>query len=170
MKNQTLKHGGNAVQKISQPARNPITDVATMQRELEIDRSNIFADDPISKEFLLYRLKFSKEEYEETLDAVERGDADGVVDGIIDQVVVLLGTLELCGVDVFRAWSEVHGKNMMKHRGFNERRAGSFGFDLVKPEGWTPPNHLDNLGDLEELLTNQDDDFWVTVRERLNEK
>ena len=38
-----------------------------------------------------------------------------------------------------------------KERGIKPTRPNSGGVDLVKPEGWMPPSHEDNLGEFKNL-------------------
>lgn len=102
------------------------------------------------------RLKFEisrwKEEMNETIDAINKGDADGVVDGAIDLITFIVGTLDTFGVDGAEAWRRVHAANMAKRRGTKSTRPDSKGVDLIKPKGWVAPSHKDNLGMLEEAL------------------
>jgi hypothetical protein len=50
-------------------------------------------------------------------------------------------------VDIGEAWSEVLDANMNKSVGIKEGRPNPMGLpDLVKPEGWTAPDHLGNHG------------------------
>jgi len=98
----------------------------------------------VLKAFLEFRKDFIAEECTELRDATT---ADGVVDALIDLCVVAVGTLEAFNVDVEEAWRRVHEKNMQKLAGENSGRKNAFGFpDLVKPQGWTPPDHRDNVG------------------------
>ncbi|MGB4824971.1 MAG: hypothetical protein WBP82_08730, partial [Leuconostoc mesenteroides] len=43
--------------------------------------------------------------------------------------------------------------NMQKKIGLNPSRPDSGGFDLYKPDGWEAPSHKENLGFLEEVLS-----------------
>lgn len=106
------------------------------------------------KVLLDFREKFQKEEYVEFSKATEEFDAEEIVDGLIDTIVVAIGTLDLFGVDVDKAWDEVHVKNMAKERGIKENRPNPLGMpDLMKPEGWTAPSHEGNHGTLSELAS-----------------
>lgn len=96
---------------------------------------------------LQFRIDFLKEELTELQDAANDGDADLVVDSLIDLIVVAIGTLDLYNVDAHYAWDEVHRANMAKKPGIKENRPNPLGLpDLIKPEGWTAPEHYDNLG------------------------
>ena len=58
-----------------------------------------------------------------------------VVDGLVDTVVVVLGTAVEMGVDLDPAWAEVHLTNMAKYP-YHKNEWGK----VLKPEGWTPPD------------------------------
>jgi hypothetical protein len=104
------------------------------------------------KAWLDFRVKFLDEEHTELHRDLELGDYEGVVDAIIDWIVVGIGTLDGLGVDVNKAWDAVHTANMAKESGSNPNRPNEFGLpDLVKPKGWEAPSHLDNLASLETL-------------------
>jgi len=103
--------------------------------------------------YLRFRLSMCKEELDETLDAIERQDAEEVVDGLIDLCVFAIGTLDVFGVDANQAWNKVYDANMVKSPGIKEGRPNPFGLpDLIKPEGWQSPDHEDNHGDLTHAL------------------
>ncbi len=104
------------------------------------------------KKWLQFRVNFLTEEYNELQRDLAVGDYEGVVDAIIDWIVVGIGTLDGLGVDAYKAWDAVHTANMSKKSGVNPNRPNEFGLpDLVKPAGWQAPSHLDNLGYLETL-------------------
>ena len=97
--------------------------------------------------FLKFRLSFLMEELQETEKAVDEKDSEEVVDGLIDLVVVALGTLDAFGVDTYRAWDEVLRANLDKEVGVKESRPNPLGMpDLIKPEGWEAPTHRGNHG------------------------
>jgi len=95
-----------------------------------------------------FRTKFQNEENTELNDALLEGDgADDVVDALIDMCVVAIGSLHAYGVDAQVAWDRVLRANMSKALGIKPNRPNPLGLpDLMKPEGWTAPSHLDNLG------------------------
>ena len=103
--------------------------------------------------FLQFRLNFLKEELNETCNAFDNKDSEEIVDGLIDLCVVAIGTLDAFGVDAYKAWDEIHNANMAKERGIKESRPNPLGLpDLIKPEGWTGPNHDDNTGNIPNAL------------------
>lgn len=96
-----------------------------------------------------FRTKFSKEEHDEWQEAVQEGDLAKAVDSLIDKIYVDLGTLHLMGIDTREAWRRVHRANMGKviaNPEGDERSHRDAKFDIVKPEGWLPPNHDDLVG------------------------
>ena len=104
------------------------------------------------KEFMKFRLNFLKEELDETIKAVEEGDAEEIVDGLIDLCVVAIGTLDAFGCDSHNAWSTVMEANMKKEIGIKHSRPNPLGLpDLVKPKGWRGPDHTHTTGILEEV-------------------
>lgn len=110
-------------------------------------------NEDLMKKYLMFRLLMCNEELQETLQAVNNGDAEEVVDGLIDLCVFAIGTLDVFGVDAEKAWNEVYKANMNKKPGVKPGRPNRFGLpDLLKPGGWTPPSHEDNHGDLSNAL------------------
>ena len=108
-------------------------------------------------EYLRFRVSMIKEEYDETVVALNDGDAEEFVDGIIDMIVFAAGTLDVIGVDAERAWTAVHEANMGKRKGVNKSRPNKFGFpDMVKPKNWEAPSHTDNHGLLTDLNFGRD--------------
>jgi len=122
--------------------------------------------------FLQFRIDFLQEELDEMQAAKQKLNsmsfaevtydiakaeahkaADDIVDALIDLCVVAIGTLNAFEVDAYEAWSRVHDKNMQKNAGVNKNRPNPLGLpDLIKPEGWTPPTHSDNIGLLAKLV------------------
>lgn len=102
-----------------------------------------------------FRVGHIDEELKEFVEATEANDLDGAADALIDLVYVALGALVEMGVCVRPTFAEVHEANMRKVQGARSKRPGSQGFDAVKPEGWTPPDHEWLLGvtatDVEEV-------------------
>ena len=100
-------------------------------------------------QFLNFRADFLQEELDETKRAIMAGDAEEIVDGLIDLCVVAIGTLDAFNIDGNKAWDEVLKANMQKEVGVKESRPNPLGLpDLIKPEGWEAPSHKGNYGDL----------------------
>lgn len=79
------------------------------------------------------RITLIKEEVKELLDALEDSELEEIADGIVDVIVVCLGTAISCGIDISPVWDEVHKSNMAKTGG-TKRLDGK----ILKPENWTP--------------------------------
>lgn len=70
------------------------------------------------------------------------------LDALVDLTYVTLGTSYLHGFNFREAWRRVHQANMMKVRALraSDSKRGST-YDVVKPEGWKPPSHVDLVED-----------------------
>lgn len=123
----------------------------------------------LSQERFDFRFGFLKEELRELQDSHAQSDLDGQVDALIDLIYVAVGTLGEMGVTVQPTWDEVQRANMRKRRGEKSTRSGSAGYDAVKPDDWTGPNHLPYLSitsdDVQTLLAMKlgDQDVRVTL-------
>jgi predicted HAD superfamily Cof-like phosphohydrolase len=105
------------------------------------------------RQMIRFRFDFLKEELHEGYNAIDNNDPEEVVDSLIDLIVVAIGTLDLYDVDVDKAWNEVLKANMNKKVGIKPSRPNPLGLpDLIKPSGWTGPNHTDNHGTLADIL------------------
>ena len=102
------------------------------------------------RKFLEFRLRFLQEELDEAWKAYNEGgpeNAEHVVDAMVDLCVVAIGTLDAFDVDAHLSWDRVHEKNMQKEPGVKPNRPNPLGLpDLIKPDGWTSPTHVDNVG------------------------
>lgn len=100
-------------------------------------------------DFLQFRIGCLQEELDE-LKAARNGD--DAVDALIDLCVFAIGTLDLYGVDANMAWDRVYKANITKEVGIKAARPNPMGLpDLIKPEGWTAPTHVDNVGAFEKI-------------------
>ena len=88
-----------------------------------------------------FRSRFIEEELDEYILATTLEDK---FDALIDLVYVALGTAYLHGFDFEEGWRRVHNANMKKVRAErqDESKRGT-AFDVVKPEGWQPPDLSD---------------------------
>jgi|TARA_B110000977_G_C10970655_1_gene452182 hypothetical protein len=119
---------------------------AQLQSDNEQGRENI-------RKFLEFRMNFLDEELTETKNAVKNNDPEEIVDGLIDLCVVAIGTLDAFGIDAYKAWNQVHTANMSKESGVKPSRPNPLGLpDLIKPEGWTGPDHSENHANLTDLI------------------
>lgn len=94
-----------------------------------------------------FRYKFLQEELQEFFAACAMHDMHGAADALVDLSYVLHGTALMMGLPWPMLWEEVQRKNMQKERAKHagESKRGS-SFDVVKPAGWTPPDHTEALG------------------------
>ena len=129
---------------------NWVQDIGNMHTKFGVNtKMREFDKDKLSK-FLEFRIAFLQEELDEMKNA---DNADDVVDALIDLCVVAIGTLDAYDVDAYEAWNRVHTKNMEKEVGIKASRPNPLGLpDLIKPEGWTPPTHADNVGLLSKVF------------------
>lgn len=105
--------------------------------------------------FIQFRMDMIKEELDETKTAIKKGDEEGVVDGLIDLCVFTIGTLDILGLDVDKAWRTVHSANMAKEPGIKASRPNPLGLpDMIKPKDWKDPSHKDNIGIIKEFIGN----------------
>jgi len=103
----------------------------------------------LMQKYLMFRLLMCQEELHETMQAANSGNAEEMVDGLIDLCVFAIGTLDVFGVDAWKAWNEIYIANMNKKVGVKPGRPNPFGLpDLLKPDGWIGPDHSDNHGNL----------------------
>lgn len=95
-----------------------------------------------NKELMEFRTKFLQEELDEFVEALEEGDMAKAFDALMDLNYVSLGTAHLLGFPWREGWQAVQAANMAKVRaakdGSDSKRGSSF--DVVKPEGWLPPD------------------------------
>lgn len=124
-----------------------LEDNEKFQQKYEFDK------DVFDYKALSFRMDLLTEEFQETHAAFMQGDAEEFVDGLIDMMVIALGTLSLSGVDIEKAWKEVFKANMSKIRGVKPGREQSGGRDVYKPHDWIPPSHADNHGNLDEIFS-----------------
>jgi hypothetical protein len=110
-----------------------------------------FKDGELTGNVVDYRIGLLTEEYQETIGAYRTGNAQEVVDGHIDMIVIALGNLSMFGVDAREAFDEVMNANMAKERG-KRRESDPDSVSIVKPDGWVGPNHGGNTGKLDELF------------------
>ncbi len=124
-----------------------IEDNEKFQQKYEFDK------DVFDYNALSFRMDLLTEEFQETHAAFVQGDAEEFVDGLIDMMVIALGTLSLSGVDIEKAWKSVFEANMSKIRGVKPGREQSGGRDVYKPDGWVAPSHQDNHGKLDDIFS-----------------
>jgi predicted HAD superfamily Cof-like phosphohydrolase len=96
----------------------------------------------LEHDLMQFRVNFLQEELDETVAAIARGDLAGAADGLVDLVYVAIGTAEIMGLPWSHLWDAVQRANMAKVRAIPGQIEGHrlSKYDVVKPEGWTPPN------------------------------
>lgn len=130
-----------------------IQDIAKMHTKFGVNKTADSLSGDQLRTYLKFRIDMVQEEVTELKDAFVEGDAEGVVDALIDVIVFALGTLDVFGVDPEKAWTAVMEANMAKEPGVKASRPNPFGFpDLIKPEGWSGPSHEANHGRIPEAL------------------
>lgn len=118
-----------------------------MKFDLPVGGTNLlFNESGETSEAFRFRVEFLKEELQEFVDAAHVGDRVKALDALVDLVYVALGTSLFMGVHAHQ-WDEafdvVHQANMTKIRTPRpaDSKRGS-GFDVIKPEGFVPPEGL----------------------------
>jgi predicted HAD superfamily Cof-like phosphohydrolase len=97
----------------------------------------------LNEEQLTFRRLFMIEEQTEFLQAHAGGDLAGAADALVDLVYVVMGTGVLMGLPWQELWNRVQHANMSKVRAqrAEDSKRGST-LDVIKPDGWQPPDHL----------------------------
>lgn len=121
-------------------------DVGTFHRKFDLPHAHDGKPRLISVEEREFRLKFLFEEFEELVKAYEAEDLPAIADALIDLVYVALGTAHYHQLPWERLFAEVQRANLSKERAVHvgQSKRGST-LDVVKPEGWRPPNILEVL-------------------------
>ena len=112
---------------------NMVQDVRDFQAKFGIPKHSVPVFD---KPVLDFRVRFLKEELDETIAAAEAGDLVEVADGLTDILYVAIGAMVSLGLPIEALWKEVHSTNMKKE----VAPPGSPCWKhCVKPEGWEKP-------------------------------
>lgn len=113
-----------------------------------------FADNQLTLEQLDFEIQILiTEEFDELVLAHKEGDAEEVIDALGDLSWLCIKLMKQLDVDPVKVFNQIGTANMSKKRGTKSTRPDSDGFDVVKPEGWKPPDHRDNHGDLDEIYS-----------------
>ena len=86
------------------------------------------------------RAAFIQEEVDELVASIASGDVLETIDALVDITVVVKGTAVLMGLRWSEHWDEVLRANKAKEVGRNPKRP-DLEHDLIKPPGWTGPDH-----------------------------
>ena len=96
----------------------------------------------VPDDLIVFRQEFMQEELDEFIEACEVEDEAKMFDALLDLVYVAMGTAHLLNYPWQSGWDEVQRANLAKVRaaadGSNSKRVSAW--DVVKPEGWTPPD------------------------------
>jgi hypothetical protein len=123
---------------------NFVKDISDMHTKFGVNTTVNKFDKERLTAFLDFRIGCLQEELDELKHAE---NADDAVDALIDLIVFAVGTLDVYQVDSVKAWQRVYDANIVKEVGIKEGRPNPFGLpDLIKPEGWVAPSHVDNVG------------------------
>ena len=98
--------------------------------------SFLFEDD----EWINFRTELLKEEFEEILQSIKDKNIEEFFDGLIDIVVISMGTAAAFGFDWESGFNEVMRANLSKVRGKAKNTKRNNSLDLIKPPGWVEPN------------------------------
>lgn len=113
----------------------------TFKKVCEFHKKYALEQNPDNKELQQARIKHMTEELNEYITSQIAGDREGQLDALVDLVYVALGTAYYEGFDFDGAFDEVHNCNMKKIQKATERSK----WDVVKPDGWQPPNIKDYI-------------------------
>lgn len=120
------------------------SDVGDFHERFDLPRSDRPGAKPTMTDdaTLDFRVKFMQEELDEFVQCRGEEDLAGMFDALLDLTYVAMGTAHLMGLPWQRGWDEVQRANMTKVRaqadGSDSKRGSSL--DVVKPEGWRPPD------------------------------
>lgn len=118
-------------------------DVGVFHEKFGLPVAGEFPPTVLDPEAFMFRYQFLQEELHELLGAHRAGDLAGVADALADLVYVALGTAHFYGIPFDDVFAEVQRANMSKERAADvsdPRSKRGSGLDVVKPEGWTPPD------------------------------
>lgn len=126
----------------------PLFDIAQFHERFGLQQHNAIVvvgeeRDQMSLEEWELRLVRLQDECAEVELAHNEEDDEEYLDGLVDLIYIALGTAYRRGWDFSAAWERVHSANMAKIRG--EAKTSKYGssYDIIKPEGWKPPTHID---------------------------
>jgi hypothetical protein len=132
-----------------------IEDIQKMHEKFHVTEfiDNSINNKSLLKKYLKFRLDFIQEELNETIDAYVNKDDKEVVDGLIDILVVTLGTLDIFKCNTPKAWASIMKSNLSKKPGVNLHRQNNFGLpDLIKDEEFIEPDLKGCTGILKKIL------------------
>ena len=129
-----------------------LEDVKVFHKKYEVPMLEVGQRELPPFPIMKYRVFFLVEELFELFKASKEVDKAEVADALVDVVWVALGTVLMAGIDFDKHWNEVVRANMEKELAdsLEDTRASRYTpREIVKPEGWVPPDHntiLDESG------------------------
>ena len=124
-------------------------DIRAMREHYGLHNPSKFDEAQImDDEWLDFRFKLLIEELNEVKFAMNQSDPVELFDGLLDLVVVAMGTAAGLGMNWDLGWEEVLRSNMQKVRGDAKDTKRDNALDLIKPVDWDAPN-LDPVLDTE---------------------
>lgn len=118
-------------------------DVGDFHRKFGLDNDRNTSPTLLPEDVNTFRIEFMMEELNEFRDAIVEDDLYKAADALIDLVYVALGTAHMMGLPFEDLWAAVQRANMAKERatgGDDARSKRRHSLDVVKPEGWRPPD------------------------------
>ena len=119
-------------------------DVVAFHAKFELDHPGVAPPSLPDLDTYFYRRNFLLEELFELERAHAAGNLSEFADALVDLIYVALGTASLAGLPFNEHWAEVQRANMTKERAASSsdpRSKRKHHLDVVKPAGWTAPNH-----------------------------
>jgi predicted HAD superfamily Cof-like phosphohydrolase len=137
-----IAHVVEALEKLAPQETNMVEDIEAFHKKFRLSYTG--KPRALTKGMSDFRVGFMEEELDEYKHAVKKKDLEGQFDALIDLIYVALGTAYIQGFDFEEGWRRVQEANMSKMRVENaadSKRKSSY--DVIKPEGWTPPDLSD---------------------------
>ena len=121
---------------------NNFDSVKRMYLDFGLSSSTVQGPVLITGDAAMFRVKAMIEELSELSLAYSHDDLPGIADALVDLVVFALGTAVLHNLPWEDLFKEVMRANMDKVPQFTDKkeRNGVGSIDLIKPEGWKPPD------------------------------
>ena len=123
----------------------------------------------LSKEEKEFRIRCLNEEL---LEYSRANTLTEELDAIIDIVYFAIGTAYRHGFSFYDGWKEVHRSNMEKVRAASKKESKrDYELDVVKPEGWTPPDLKEAVENEQCIELKQSDGkgYYATKRKNLTD-
>lgn len=133
-------------------------DVGLFHKKMQLDNYDKGGPRQLTNDEFRFRYNFLQEELRELVESRAVGDLSGQLDALCDLVWVALGTAQLMRMPFDQAWNEVRRANMEKRpwvEGDPIKARNTKGLEVVKPEGWQPPQVATVIMDRRQALYNK---------------